>query len=72
MAEVNGAHRHGRYEKIWLKSLHVMLNVKSVYHTDTWPARQTTHYIDPYDAHMMKKGKKSVFCNICYADFRTI
>ena len=23
MVEVNGAYKHGRYEKIWLKNLHV-------------------------------------------------
>ena len=30
MVEVNGAYRRGKYEKLytWLKSLHVMFNVK--------------------------------------------
>ena len=27
MVEVKGAYKHGRYEKIWLNSLHVMSNV---------------------------------------------
>ena len=28
MQKENGAHRHGRYDRIWLKSLHVVANVK--------------------------------------------
>ena len=28
MVETNGAYKHDRYEQIWLKSLHVMANVR--------------------------------------------
>ena len=28
MVEVKGAYKHGGYDKMWLKSLHVMSNIK--------------------------------------------
>ena len=28
MAEVNGAHKHGKYERIWLKSLCILSNIR--------------------------------------------
>ena len=36
MAEVNGAHQHGRYVRIGLKSLHVMFNSKMFAVQDKW------------------------------------
>ena len=38
MAEVNGAYKHGRYENIWVKSLHVMSNINVFAMQDGQPA----------------------------------
>ena len=66
MVEVNGAYKHGRYEKIWLHTLCVMSNLK-VFATQNRqtdgqtagrPAGQTNttyYYTDPYDTHMDQK-----------------
>ena len=54
MVEVNGATKHCRYEKSWLKSLCVMPSVEVFATQDGWMAcwPNTTHYIDPYDTHV--------------------
>ena len=48
MVEVNGAYKHGRYEKTWLNSLQ-----------DCQSARQmnTTHYTDPHNTNMDQKDE---------------
>ena len=46
MVQVNGAYQHDRYEKIWLKSLHIMSNIRVYAMKDSW--LNTTDYKDPY------------------------
>ena len=60
MVKVNGAYKYGRCEKIWLKTLGVMSNVKSFCHA-SHPANRTntTYDIDPYDTHL------STYLSIC-------
>ena len=53
MAEVNGVYKHGRYQRIWLKSLHIMLSDKVFATQDSW--LDTTDYIDPYVTHGSKR-----------------
>ena len=55
MVDVNGAYKHGRYEKIWLNSLHVMSNMKVFDMRPPAGRTNTTHYINPYDTHMDQK-----------------
>ena len=43
MVEVNGAYKHGRYEKVWLNSLHVMSNDKVFATLDGQLAGQRKH-----------------------------
>ena len=62
VVKVNGSYKHGRYDKIWLKSLHVMSNIEVFATQDKWTdsltvgwlssQMNTTHCIDLYDAHM--------------------
>ena len=69
MIEVNGAYKHGRYEKRWLKSLCAMSNVKVFATQDNPPAdpTNTTHYTDPHVTHMDQKEKKRELIS-AYAD----
>ena len=53
MVEVNGAYKHGKYEKLWLKSLCVMSTVKAMQDSQL----NSTHYLDQYDTHMAKKKR---------------
>ena len=63
IVEVNGAYKHGRYDKIWLKSISVMSNVEFLtpkmagQRSFSQPAGQTNtiHYIHPYDTQMHQK-----------------
>ena len=54
MVAVDGAFKHGRYDKIWLKSLRAVSNVKVLATQDgrTDGRTNTSHYINPYDTHM--------------------
>ena len=55
MVEVNGAHNHGRYETIQLKSLRQMSNVY-VFAMPRWPASQTQlKTTEIHDTHMDQK-----------------
>ena len=47
MVEVNEAYKykHGKYEKIWLKSLHVMSNIKILPHHHGWIALQSAAWV---------------------------
>ena len=58
MVEDNGAFKHGRCDKIWLKSLHVTSNIRVFATEDSQPARQTdtTLYIGPYVKHIDQKS----------------
>ena len=57
MVEVNGAYKHGRYVKNWLKSLRGLSNFKVFATQDgrTDGQTNTTHYMVPYGTHMDKK-----------------
>ena len=63
MVEVNDAHKHGRHEKEWLKSLRVMSNVEVFLpgRTDGHPAERTntTVYTDPSRTHMDRNGDRT-------------
>ena len=55
MLEVNGVYKHGRYGKMWWKSLLIMFNLPRKLDRQT---DDMTHYIemiDPYDTHMDQK-----------------
>ena len=54
--QVNSAYKHGRYEKIWFKSLCVMSKVK-VFVTPRQPASQMDEHT--YDTHMDQKCMKN-------------
>ena len=56
MVEVNGAHKHGRYEEIWLNGMHPMPNVESFATQDGRPVGWTPLITYPYDTHMDNKG----------------
>ena len=57
MLEVNGAYKHDRYEKIWLRILSVMANIKVFVTQDGQPASwlNATHNTYPYDTTDMDK-----------------
>ena len=64
MVAVNGAYKHRRYEKIWLKCVWYAMLMFFSYKTDRWmdisrPARlmNISDYKDPYVAHEHKKNK---------------
>ena len=61
MVEVNGTYKHGRYDKIWLDSLHVMSNVKKCCHKrrPTGRIRLTTqiHRIKFHPDQMKSEGE---------------
>ena len=54
MVEINSAYKHGKYDKISLKSLHVMSIVKVFAMQDGWLAGwlKTTHNTDGHDTFM--------------------
>ena len=49
MVQANDAYKHGRYEKIWLKSLHVMSIAKVFAIQDGWPAGRPSHKPDKHN-----------------------
>ena len=64
MVEVSGTYKHGRYERIWLKSLCIISNVKVFTMQDGQTASQTaagqtntTDYIDPCYSYGSKEDK---------------
>ena len=63
MVEVNGAHKHGRYEKNMVEHFAIISDVKSFRHA-RWPASQLnmTQYLDPDDTHM---NQILVYISIC-------
>ena len=56
--EVNGVYKHGNYERIWLKTLHVMSNVKVFGGEQSASMADMTDYIDPYDTNTYTLNNK--------------